>query len=95
MPIVNKKTYEKVAKDLGFSEKLVEEVYQNYWKCIKENIEKIPLNDDISEEEFKKYPTVFGITRIGKIYCLYDSYKKKRDFYNKLKKKEDEEYKSE
>ncbi len=93
MPIANKKIYEKVAAQLDIPADVVQEVYQNYWKCLRENIEKVPLRNTITEEEFNKYYTVFGIPRIGKIYCLYDNYIRKKNFYNKLK--ENEEHKSE
>lgn len=93
MPIANRKIYEKVAEQLGMSADVVQEVYQNYWKCLKEKIEEVPLCGILSKEEFDKYCTVFGIPRIGKIYCLYDNYIKRKTFYKKLK--ENEKHKSE
>ena len=94
MPIINRKLYERAAEKLGISVDVVEEVYQSYWKCIKEHIEAIPLKDDISQEEFEKYPHAFRITGLGAIFCTYEKYRKKKDLVNKRRAKRNEEHKS-
>lgn len=51
--------------------KLVHKVYYDYWKFIKEQIEQLPLKEDITEETFNNLKTSFNISSIGHLTCSY------------------------
>lgn len=72
-----------VANDLNIEESIVNRIYKYYWKYIKETIKGIPLKDNISIEELKKYKTGFNIPSLGKLVCNFNKIKRK---YDKSKK---------
>lgn len=83
---MNKDIYEKVAVEIGEDPKYVEDVYKAYWRCIKSLIEKLPLKDDISEEEFNKLTVNFNIASLGKLCILPTKFKYRKKHYDKYKK---------
>lgn len=82
----------KVAEDNGLSKEFVDKVYKSYWLTIKEEISKLPLKEDLTEEEFNKLRTNFNIPSLGKLYVTYDSWKgmKRRfEYIKKIRKNND------
>lgn len=78
----------KVAKDNNLSIELVDKTYKAFWLFIKETIKKLPLKEDLTEEEFNKLRTNFNIPSIGKLSCTYRRYlgvKEKFKHIQKLK----------
>ena len=81
----------KVAKDNNIPVDLVYKVYQTYWYIIRNLIQKIPLKDDISEEEFSRLRPNINITRLGKLYVLYPKYMKLKRKYQLIQEKENKD----
>ena len=71
-------TYEQiinsVAEELKLPADLVKKTYKAYWQFIRDTIQKLPLKEDISEEEFAKLKTNFNIPSLGKLTCTRDRY---------------------
>ena len=63
---------DKVSKELDISVEVVDAAYKSYWEFIKQTIQSLPLNDDISEEDFTKLRTNFNIPSLGKLTCTFD-----------------------
>lgn len=85
---MNQKTEETIARlafQLGISKDSVVKIYKYFWRYIKETIESLPLNKDLSEEEFSRLRTNFAIPYIGKLYCTYNDYKVTKERYAKHK----------
>lgn len=70
-----KQVYKEVAEELGIDEATVEDCYKSYWAFIKKTLEELPLQKDLSEEEFSKLRTSFNIPYIGKFGVDFKSYK--------------------
>ena len=62
----------KVSQEMDIPLEVVDTAYKSYWKFIKQTIQSLPLNDDISEEDFTKLRTNFNIPSLGKLTCTYD-----------------------
>lgn len=90
--ILMKKEIERLSKELNLPKKVIERVYNSYWKFIKTTIEALPLKEDITEEEFKALKTNFNIPYLGKLYCTYDKWKSLKEVY-KIKSKENAKHK--
>lgn len=86
-----KKIYKKVAEELGIPQSTVENVYNAYWQFIKETIEKLPLKEISTEEEFNKLQPNFCIPYIGKLHCSLEDWRKIKNlenYYNNFVKNE-------
>ena len=82
--------YDKISNELDIPIEVVKEAYKSYWKFIRENIQSLPLKDNISEEEFNNLRTNFNIPSLGKLSCTYDrmiGVKKRYKYINKLREK--------
>lgn len=75
-----------VSKELDIPEEVVEKAYKSYWEFIKNNIQSLPLKEDISEEEFSKLRTNFNIPALGKLVCTYDRMLGVKKRFNYIKK---------
>lgn len=75
-----------IAKDINKSAKEVDKLYKLYWKFIKDSIEKLPLKDNISEEEFNTIRTNFNIPSLGKLNCTYSKLTRIKSNFNKRNK---------
>lgn len=82
--------YIKVGKELGLDPKLVERVYNEYWRFVKETIIGLDLDDVMPKEEFDKIKTSFNLPSLGKLGIRYTRYCK---INNTKKKKYASEYK--
>lgn len=80
--------YEKVAKELNINSNRVKEVYNAYWKTIKQHIESLPLKT-IDIDKFNELQPNINIYHLGKLYITYDRFKKLRNKYENNKSKED------
>lgn len=78
-----------VSKKTGINKERIIEIYEVYWKCIKNHIENIPLKSGLSEEEFNKAMPNINITRLGKLSCDYKRYLAKLKKYECKKDKTD------
>lgn len=81
---------EKVSKELGLPEELVDRTYKAYWLHIKNYIQTLPLKEDISEEDFNKLQTNINVPSLGKFTCTYDrmlGVKKRFELIKKIREK--------
>lgn len=81
--------YRKVSEETGIPIEVVKEAYLSFWGHIKDRIEKLPLQEELSEEEFSSLQTNFNIPSLGKLTCDYKRYvgvKKKYNILKNLKK---------
>lgn len=65
-----------IAKDFGLPPKVVNDVYNSYWMFIRETIKKLPLKENLTEEEFMALRTSFNVPNLGKLNCTYDRWLK-------------------
>lgn len=81
--------YSKVSEETGYPKEDVRKVYYGYWKFIRDTMESLPLDDDLTEDEFSKLKVNFSISHIGKLYCNWKRYRGvKRHFeYNRYFRK--------
>lgn len=72
-------TYEeiisRVADSVGLPEQLVDRTYKSYWRAIREYIQAVPLNPNLSDEEFLKLRPNVSIPSLGKLYVTLDRYR--------------------
>lgn len=74
-----------VSKDIGLPSNVVDKVYKLYWKFIRETIQRLPIKDNISKEEFSKLRTNFNIPSLGKLSCTYDRVKGVKERYKYIR----------
>lgn len=87
---MNNSVYEKASIEFNLPLEVIKEIYESYYKFIKNKIEEVSYTD-ISEEEFSKLRTSFNIPSIGKLYSSYDriiSMRKKFNYINDKSKKD-------
>ena len=67
--------FKKVAKELGIPEDEVSNAYSFYFKFIRDKIKELPLDKDLTGEEFRSLKTDFNISGLGKFRCTYKRYR--------------------
>lgn len=80
---------QQVASEINLPIKVVEAAYKSYWQFIKDNIQALPLKEDLSEEEFNKLRTNFNMPSLGKLSCTYDrmvNVKKRFEYIKNIRK---------
>lgn len=77
---------EQVSDELKIPIEVVKEAYLSYWKFIKSKIAELPLDEELSEDQFKELRTNFNVPSIGKLTCTYDRF---------LRVKQKQQYKKE
>lgn len=77
---------EQVSNELKIPIEVVKEVYLSYWKFVKSKIAELPLDEELSEDQFKELRTNFNVPSIGKLTCTYDRF---------LREKQKQQYKKE
>lgn len=87
------KTISELSRQLNLSEDVVLKVYKAYWSFIRASITKLPLSEDLDEQEFSKLKTNFNIPNLGKLYCNYNRYIGVRKRSKFLKEKKYAKYK--
>lgn len=78
-----------VSKKLNLPQEVITVAYRSYWEFIREEIQKLELKYDITEEEFNQLRTNFNIPSIGKLYLTWDklvNVKKRRIYIEKIKR---------
>lgn len=63
---------------MSLDEEVIDLAYKSFFEFIRQSISKLPLKEDLSEEEFNKLKTNFNIPSIGKLHCIYERYLNKR-----------------
>ena len=87
--MIYKEIISQVAEETGLSKHLVDRTYRAYWKAIRSYIKALPLNKELSDEEFLKQKPNINIPSIGKLYVTLDKYqrmKRQYAYYQNLKK---------
>ena len=80
------KLLEKVSEELKIPIEVVKEAYLSYWKFVKSKIAELPLNEELSEDQYKELRTNFNVPSIGKLTCDYGRF---------LRVKQKQQYKKE
>lgn len=89
--IDSKKMINEISQEVNINPDVVKAAYYSYWRFIQQKIAELPLQEDISEEEFNKLKTNFNIPSLGKLTCTYDrliGVKKKLKYIKQLKRNE-------
>lgn len=92
---INRKIISEVAEQLGYDEEVVEAVYRSQWLYIRDKIESIPINVNMTREELDNYVISFHIQKIGKFYTNYDRLVKvfkQRSNIEEIVKRESDDY---
>lgn len=79
-----------LSKEMDIPEEVIDAAYKSFYKFIRESIVKLPLKENLTEEEFNKLRTNFNIPSLGKLHCTYDRYlrmKEQSKYINKIKEK--------
>lgn len=82
-----------VAHNLDIPIEVCERAYTDVFKFIKQTINTLPLDKDLTPEEFSKLKTSFSIPYVGKLYLpekRYFRHKSIADSIHKLKEKEND-----
>ena len=82
---------DQVANKLNIPVEVVRKAYESYWGYIRCTISKLPLKEDLSEDEFNKLRTNFNVPSLGKLAVTWDRYKAIKDRYKYVKKLRDAE----
>lgn len=90
----SKEIIQTVSKKLNIPHEVVNKAYSSYWEFIKTTIEKLPLKEDLTEEQFSQLRTNFNVPSLGKLNCTYErmlgikqKYKYAKDKNGRLQKK--------
>ena len=76
----------KVSEDTKISPDIIDKTYKAYWKYIRDLIQKLPLKDDLTEEEFLQLRPNFNIPSLGKLTCTYKRYLGIKEKFKHIKK---------
>ena len=89
----SKEIIQTVSKKLNIPYEVVNKAYSSYWEFVKNTIEKLPLKEDLTEEQFSQLRTNFIVPSLGKLNCTYErmlgikqKYKYGRDKNGRLQK---------
>lgn len=74
-----------VSKELDLPFEVVDRTYKSYWKSIRDTIQRLPIKEELSEEEFKRLKTNFNIPSLGKLSCTYDRAKRVKERYRYIR----------
>ncbi len=79
--MIQAQVFNQIAKELNIPVKEVARAYNSYWQFIKETIRALPLEEDLTKEEFDKLRTNFNLPSLGNFYCTYEGmmYKKQKN----------------
>lgn len=81
------KQLNQIAQELGLPNEVVKKAYLSFWDFIRTKMKEIPLQSDMTEEQFNKYRTSFNVPSLGKFTCSYQRMKnvKKVKYYKQKK----------
>lgn len=63
-----------VAEETGLTQLIVDRTYKAYWKVIRQYVTSLPLNKDLSDEEFLQLRPNINIPSLGKFNVTLDKY---------------------
>lgn len=73
--MINNKTLQSIileaSKKLDIPDDIVEIAYREYWNWVKDTLENVPVNEEMTEEEFNKMQTSINVPSLGKFYATY------------------------
>lgn len=72
----------RVGSDLGLPRKLILNTYRAYWKVIKQQIESLPLKDNITKEELDSLHSSINLPSLGKLYVDKGTFFLNKNQYN-------------
>lgn len=75
-----------VSKELDIPYEVVNKAYNSFWQFIRSTIVKLPLKEELTEDQFNQLKTNFNIPSLGKLNCTYGRYKAIKDKYNERNK---------
>lgn len=78
--------YKEVSKELNIPEEVVTTAYRSFWGFIRHTIEKLPLKEDLTREQFDELRTNFNIPSLGKLHCTYERMLGVKENFNYIKK---------
>ena len=64
----------KVSEELNIPKEVVDKTYKAFWLYIRDSIQKLPLKEELTEDEFLTLRTNYNIPSLGKLTCTYDRY---------------------
>lgn len=68
----SKEIIQTVSKKLDIPYEVVNKAYSSYWEFVKETIKKLPLKEELTEEQFSQLKTNFNVPSLGKLNCTYE-----------------------
>lgn len=76
-----------IADRLGIPFEVTKAAYMSFWDFIRNKMKEIPLQSDLTEEQFKQYRTSFNVPSLGKFACSYQRMRnvKKVKYYKQKK----------
>ena len=83
-----KEAINKASKELNVPVEVCNFAYRSMLKFIKEKISKLPLKEDLTDEQFDALKTNFNIPSVGKMYLTKDLYhrrKKRQQIIDRIK----------
>lgn len=88
--MINNKTLQsivlEVSKEFELPDDVIEVAYREYWNWVKDTLEKVPVNEPMSEEDFNNMQTSINVPSLGKFYATYSRCQFLNDKYNNGKK---------
>jgi hypothetical protein len=73
--MINNKTLQDIilaaSEKLNIPDDVIEIAYREYWNWVKDTLENVPVNEDMTEEEFTKMQTSINVPSLGKFYASY------------------------
>lgn len=75
----------KVSKDNNIPVEIVDKAYKSFWLYIRNSVQKLPLKDDLTEQEFLLLKPNFNIPSLGKLTCTYQRYKGVKERFKYIK----------
>lgn len=72
--ILKYKFITEIAEELNLPVDLVERVCIHQWTFIRDKIKNLPLDKELTEEEFGKLRVSFNLPKLGKLYTTYKAY---------------------
>jgi hypothetical protein len=70
-----------VAAAVNKPKDVVRLAYRSQYKFIIDHIRALPLDKNMTKEEFDKLKTNFSLMDIGKLYCTWENVQKRRKYY--------------
>ena len=71
----------KAAMDAGLTITETRRIYAAYWRVIREHVEKLPLKEDLTDDEFAALQPNVNIPSLGKLYVTPDRYRRVKNIY--------------